>query len=370
MLYNFNKKLSYNDISICPAVISTIESRSECCPHLEDGFLPLFTAPMSTVVNEHNYDIFEKNGIHAILPRNIDASYRYRECIRNHKWAAFSLSEFERLFCDEKALFSNANVLIDIANGHIKKMYDLVKKSKDIHKGHLKVMIGNVANPETYRHVFECGADYVRISVGTGQGCITQSNTAIGYPIVSLIEEMCTVKKQIHSENTGIAWQDLPKIVADGGIRNYSDIIKALAVGADYVMIGSVFAKMWESAAPLVNVHAKWNTTSEIDEFWNNLDKVERREGKFWFKDKEITMYKLFYGMASKLGQKDLGLDAKTSEGIEKKVEVEYTIDSWVKNFKDYLRSAMSYCNARNLNEFKLAKVIPISQNTYLSINK
>jgi hypothetical protein len=71
----------------------------------------------------------------------------------------------------------------------MKKIFEEVKKAKNIHNDNLIVMIGNIANPRTYRHAFECGADYVRLSVGTGRGCITSSNVAIHYPIASLISE-------------------------------------------------------------------------------------------------------------------------------------------------------------------------------------
>ena len=369
MIIDYIPKLSYNDICICPAEISNINSRSECNPYLDDNLLPIFTAPMSTVVNEENYDLFEQNGIHAILPRHIELNKRISACVNDNKWVAFSLKEFEEIFCIDKTKVSSAKVLIDVANGHMGKIFEIVKTVKRFYGDRMKIMVGNIANPNTYKHVFECGADYVRVSIGTGSGCITQSNTAIGYPIVSLISEMVKIKKEIHSENPGIAWNNLPKIVADGGIRNYSDIIKALAVGADYVMIGSVFAKMLESAAPITKIDGLWTNSNELKEMWDNLDKIQRINGKFWYQNKEIEIYKLFYGMASKLGQQDLGLLFKTSEGIEKTLKVEYTMESWTENFKDYLKSAMSYCNIQNIIDFKNVNVITISQNTFLSIN-
>ena len=67
-----DKKYSYYDVMVVPAKVSTIEHRSECDPFHKDGYLPIFTAPMSTVVNLNNYDLFEQNHIHAIMPRNIE----------------------------------------------------------------------------------------------------------------------------------------------------------------------------------------------------------------------------------------------------------------------------------------------------------
>ena len=107
-------RLSYNDVTILPAVVSDIASRSECNPYYLDGFLPLFTAPMSTVVDLENYDLFEENKIHAILPRNIDFETRIFECIKNNKWVSFSLGEFEKTFINDDIKFTKAKVLISV----------------------------------------------------------------------------------------------------------------------------------------------------------------------------------------------------------------------------------------------------------------
>ena len=90
-------KYSYNDIAIVPAPISTVEHRSDCNPYLNDGMLPIFTAPMSSVVNETNFKLFEKNKINAILPRSIQLQTRVNYASKG-KWAAFSLHEAEQFF--------------------------------------------------------------------------------------------------------------------------------------------------------------------------------------------------------------------------------------------------------------------------------
>lgn len=180
-----NKVLySYNDVMIEPAVLSEINSRSECNP-FKDGMLPIFTAPMSTVVNEKNYGIFKKNGIIPIMPRNISVEKRYDIAIKGN-WAAFSLKEFKELFCNkEKHIDHHDNpykVLIDVANGHMKQIYDLVREAKELHgKDNIIIMVGNIANPKTYFECYKAGVDYVR--VGIGGGCFvkgTQVNTSNG----------------------------------------------------------------------------------------------------------------------------------------------------------------------------------------------
>ena len=387
-------KYSYNDIMVKPAILSTIEHRAECNPYDENGFLPLFTAPMDSVVGINNFELFEKNGIIPILPRTETLADRltYSE---DGKWAAFSMQEFEAHFTKNDLFKPNENkqlkVLIDIANGHVARLYELVRKAKKIYGDKIQVMVGNIANPETYRVCVESQVDYVRCSVGTGAGCITSSNTAIGYPIASLISEIAEIKKEFIER--GADKSKLTKIIADGGIRNYSDVIKALALGADYVMCGSIFSKMMESSAVKLMDRGINSTSKKVllrfpleryenlkcenglwsgdytDEFIAEMKKNGREVEKENHPIGEIKAK--FYGMASKAGQIAMkGKKVHTSEGIEKMFDVTYTMGTWVENMTDYLRSAMSYTNSRTLDELRDADVVLVSQNTYNSVNK
>ncbi len=176
-------------------------------------------------------------------------------------------------------------------------------------------MAGNVANQYTYEILAQEGIWGVRVSVGSGACCITASNTGVHYPMASLIND-CVITKRLKGFET--------RIIADGGISSYARAIKALALGADYVMIGTAFVKAEESAASC-------------------------------FIDVNGNRFKEVYGMSTKEAQKKIDPNAKlhTSEGIHRNVKVEYTLAQWVENFKDYLKSAMSYCNVRTLKEFK-----------------
>lgn len=364
-------KYSYNDISVVPAIISDVCHRGECNPFICDNKLPLFTAPMDTVVSHENYKQFEDAGITPILPRTEDLKLR-KEYALNGKWAAFSLQEFNDIFCGDCSS-NDIKALIDVANGHMACLYEAVRKAKRIHGRLITIMVGNIANPNTYRIAAEAGVDYVRCGIGGGSGCITSSNTSVHYPMASLINEIYLVKMDMIGR--GANEDNLPKIIADGGIRNYSDIIKAIGLGADYVMCGSIFAKMFESAA------IKDSTTDIIRlPFEVDLTKIKNAhmENGSWFGEyngEEICLGEItarFYGMASRDGQIAMnGSKTKTSEGISKKLVVEYTMNGWVQNFIDYMRSAMSYCGCHAIDEFKkYATLIVISNNTYNSVNK
>jgi len=364
---------TYEDVTIMPNVISNIEHRAECIPLDEEGMLPLFTAPMDTVVNSKNFGMFEDEMIHAILPRTESLTVRVENSIKG-RWSAYSLNEFEKIFCDEKKILEyngKIKALIDVANGHMKKIIDLVRATRNIYGNDVIIMAGNIANPSTYEEYAKVGIDYVRCSIGTGKCCISSSQLGVHVPMATLIDDIVTVKKTIENK-----YEKLPKIIADGGIRNYRDIIKALALGADYVMIGSVFAKMLESAAPKTANSDEWLKLPLYTELEDLTDfRLENTGWRAKYNGKEIYLGDIkatFYGMASREGQIALnGAKTKTSEGIKKTLPVLYTMHGWSTNFMDYLRSAMSYVGVKTLGDFKkYSTVIINSQNAVSAVNK
>lgn len=314
---------SLKEITIIPATISDINSRSECNPYYGE-LLPLFTAPMSAVVGVNSWKDYMNNKINPIIPRNILIEKRLNFLSNTTMFVSFSLSEIQQQFIDKDYTDYNGqfHILIDIANGNMKKMFNLVKQLKQKYED-IVIMAGNIANPETYREYCKAGIDYCRIGIGGGSGCNTSTFTGIHYPMGSLLKECNTIKetyKNLSIQNVGL---NPTKIIADGGIKGYSDIIKCLALGADYVMCGSVFAKMKES------------------------------EGEIILHDTKPILYKTFYGMSTPKAQIELGGDgSKATEGNETLIPVEYTMKEWVDNFESYLKSAMSYCGKRTLEEF------------------
>ena len=368
-------KYSYNDIAIVPAIKSNVEHRSECNPftgQFNNSDLPIFTAPMSTVVNEQNFNLFEKNHIIPILPRNFDLETRI-DYLRRGKWTAVGLQEFEDLFINndwDMEIYPDVNVLIDIANGHMSKLHDMIYYAKVKYKwsNRFKIMAGNIANPMTYYELAKAGCDMIRVNIGVGEGCITWSNLGTGYPCASLISEIYKIKKEL--EHAG-EWT--PLIIADGGIRNYSDVNKSLVLGADYVMIGGLFSKLVESAAPTFYYDKDGVSIHEINPFEHKIDAYP--DGTFDIDEEYIVdnLHKVFYGMASRRGQEDInGEKKKTSEGIQKILPATTNLRKWSENMIAYMQSAMSYTNCLYLDDFnpENVDVIIISPQTKESINK
>lgn len=317
-------KFDFDDMLIMPAELTGINSRSEIYEFDGMGGLPLFTAPMDTVISEENQRYFKQECINTIIPRKQKTEMNPKTSFSG--WLAYSLNQFEEAFINyDQPKDTKHYILIDVANGHMPSVYELTKKAKEKYGESLVLMVGNVANPETYGILSDAGADYVRIGIGNGGGCLTTQQTGIGYPMASLIEE--TYEVSLHLDNPA-------KIVADGGFKKYADVIKALALGADYVMLGSILNKALESAGETVD-----DEGARVDQYNAHVEEYFKAGGK---------LYKKFRGMSTKEVQASLGnTRLKTSEGVVRLHEVEYTLSGWVENFKHYLKSAMSYTDSK-----------------------
>lgn len=338
------KKFDWNDITIIPDTLSTIASRSEINP-LQNGKLPIFTAPMDMVIDENNISEFELNNVNVCLPRNV----KFDSLKNDNYFYSYGLDEIIELFESDKEL--PKKVLIDVANGNMFKLWEISKRIKEKYGNNIELMVGNIANPDTYRKYCEIGVDWIRVGIGGGSACTTSANVSIHFPMASLVNECYEISKEFDNPT---------KILADGGFRSFSDIIKALALGADACMLGGIFNKCLESCSD--------NFLKDSVGIFHLIDE-ERAITNF---NSGIDVWKYYRGMSTKEVQKSWNRkELKTGEGISKYNKVEYTLSGWRENFTDYLRSAMSYSNSRTLEEFiGQANWVKISQNAFDRFNK
>ena len=140
------KKFDFKDITLIPETISSITSRAEINIFTENGNLPIFVSPMDTVVNHKNYNKFINSNLKVCLPRGEYSS-------DDNVFISISLSDFETMVVKQHKLEkvpTSQKILVDIANGHMSKLYDLCKYFVENIKIKHKLMIGNIANPNTY----------------------------------------------------------------------------------------------------------------------------------------------------------------------------------------------------------------------------
>lgn len=299
--------VTFADVLIVPNY-SDIESRDLIdarSNYLGLNRLPIVSAPMDYVTGFRMAKAMGVLGGYGIVNRFGADWYHPRE----DTYENFGLAIGTRDWAESSSLIRAHNpetICIDVAHGHHKNVIDTIKRVKDSFPTK-KIMAGNVATAYGFGELAEIGVNAIRVGIGPGSACSTRENTGIGVPQLTAIMD-CALNKE-----------EFPRValIADGGIQTPGDIAKALAAGADAVMLGRMLAGHDESPG-------------EVLEIGNEKFKKYR-------------------------GQSLLGSNGfrNAPEGVEGLVAykgpVEYTINSLM----NYLRSSMSYVGATNLTEFR-----------------
>ena len=341
---------SLDDIGLIPSTISNIEHRSECNPYNSDNMFPIFTAPMNAVINETNYQEFLNYKINTVIPRGVD--FKVRCNLATKTFVAFSLQEcasFASLMQYEKT-DDIYYVCIDVAQGAMSRLLSLVQKLKEIFGYRIIIMTGNIANPETYFEYAKVGVDFIRCSVGSGSCCTTGKNLGVYYGMASLLKEVRQYKSMVQTnirecDEVGIisSYKSIPIIIADGGFDTTDKILKALVLGADYVMVGKQFAQCQEACGETImkTINIEEIITTKIDDA-KSIHKVVNTPMD--------VLHRIYYGMSTIRAQKETGREnIRTAEGIETLVPVTTNLKVWTAELKDNLQSLMSYANVREL---------------------
>jgi len=340
---------SLKDVSIVPSKITYIDHRSDVDPFIQicgRKSYPIFVAPMGAVTDENNYETWIENNLTPVIPRSVSTRLTFEERLKlsEKTFVSFSLSEFSdfvgRTPYNEKDPVRY--ICVDLANGHMFKLLKKCEIAKLRYGNKIVLMTGNIANPNTYDEYCRVGIDYVRVGIGGGSRCTTSANGGVHYPMATLLDKIC--KKR----NTYKDWErSYTKIVADGGIYNFDDINKCLAIGADAVMIGRVFAECEEACGEVLYAMNEKMLNAGIAYTKEDYDCLCGL-----LKD-NLKPYREYYGMSTKQAQKETGGKGdKTAEGISKPVLVKYPVAKWVDNMQSYLRSSMAYSDSKNIEEF------------------
>lgn len=207
-------------------------------------------------------------------------------------------------------------LLIDVAHGHSAQLIKVLKKIKMTFPK-VEVIAGNIATQEAAEELIKNGADALKVGIGPGSLCTTRIVTGAGVPQITAIMDCLKATEKTHTP-----------VIADGGIRNSGDIVKALAAGASTVMIGSMLAGCDESPALIVKKGEKqYKLTRGMASIAANLDRMK--------KDGHI--------------RKDL--EEYAQEGVEGMVPYRGSVTSLIKKMASGVRSGFSYCGSKNLLE-------------------
>jgi IMP dehydrogenase len=221
-------------------------------------------------------------------------------------------------------------IVIDTAHGHSAKVLKVLSKLKKISK-QTTICVGNIATGEAAKLLYNSGADIIKVGIGPGSICTTRMVAGIGVPQISAIME---VKKALSKKKV--------KIISDGGIKFSGDIAKALAAGADGIMMGSIFAGTDESPGK------KFKIKGKIYKHYRGMGSIGAMSS----------------GSANRYFQKNYKDKTKfVPEGVEGRVEYKGSVAKIIYQLQGGLRSSMGYIGAENLNEIKTkAKFIKITK--------
>ena len=211
-------------------------------------------------------------------------------------------------------------IVIDTAHGHSKGVSDVLKKVKKQFSD-LDIIVGNVATTDAAKYLVKNGADAIKVGIGPGSICTTRVIAGVGYPQLSAIME---VRKALVDT-------DIP-LIADGGIRFTGDIPKAIAAGADSVMLGSMLAGTRESPGETIIYEGrKYKTYRGM----GSVEAMKLGSKDRYFQDVEDDIKKL------------------VPEGIVGRVPFKGDLNESIHQFVGGLRAGMGYCGAKNIAMLK-----------------
>ncbi len=295
--------------------------------------LPILSANMDTVTEAKMAIAMSKNGGAGVLHRFAryeDQLSWFRACRRASApvIASLGLDEYDRdnllyhTYQTERIIDA---VCFDVAHGDHERMINMVRSTRERYPD-LDIIAGNVATGSAASSLVHAGANIIKVGIGPGSVCSTRIMTGHGVPqLTAIIDVVQSLMFQ----------SALPRayVIADGGIRNSGDIVKALAAGADAVMLGSLLAGTEESPGDVV-----------------------MQDGQ---------AFKSYRGMASYDVQKEkrAGQPPRV-EGVSAKVPFKGSVDHTLNVLENGIRSGLSYSGARNLDELRdLAEFVVVTQN-------
>lgn len=337
MYKNIPLSLSYDDVLLIPQY-SEVRSRSDVNLSAKITSkltlkIPLISANMSDVTGVEMAIAIALLGGLGVIPRFMPAEIEADMISKVKKekllvGAAIGIRNgmFSRT---ETLLNAGCDIFfLDVAHGHMLTVIEAVKNFKNKFQN-VDLVAGNVATEEAANALFKAGADSVKVGIGPGSICTTRIETGSGVPQITAIIEAAKAARRYKKS-----------LIADGGIKNSGDIVKALAAGASVIMAGSLFAGTTESPGQKVIINEKvyksYNASTSLTEKKNH---VEGDKNEF---EKNYT---------------------KQIEGVESIVPFKGDLSDIVDRMTANIRSGFSYSGARNINElWKKARFTQITQ--------
>ena len=321
---------TFDDFNLAP-VHSSVRSRKD--PDVSVGIknfnfsIPIISAPMNTITEADMVRAMHDLGGSSVLHRYMSIEDQVKvskELVISGTLQSSSVNNFFAAVGANGDAIERTSALnsigvkrycIDVANGHSDHCIEAVRTIRR-NIPDAVIMAGNVCTYNGAIRLVEVGADAIRVGIGPGALCTTRLVTGHGVPQLTAIEDCARIKQKYPNVC----------IIADGGIRNSGDIVKALAIGADMVMVGSLLSGTSETPGPCIE---------------------DPQTG---------LLYKNYFGMASEEGRSQWFGREQTAfvpEGAATKVAFKGDTDKVVERLIGGLKVGMSYAGAFNLQELR-----------------
>jgi IMP dehydrogenase len=332
-----NIALTYDDIILQPR-FSKIKSRNSpeisLKTNLFDGQTefqhPIISANMDTITEFHMANEMIRHGGLGILHRYYKNNEEYKneiEHLRNiYGYAAISLGYVDDIADIPSFIDSRDIICVDVAHGHTEMMAQTIQLLRRYFGPLCRIIAGNVATGEGALYLAKAGANCIKVGIGGGHVCSTRVVTGHGVPNVTAIINTRHALDYYGYSHVGI--------IADGGIKNSGDIVKALACGADAVMIGGLLAGTDESASVI--------------------------------RHKQVGGKYIYRGQSSKDFMDDIGKSNVSPEGVTIEVSPKGPVKNIIDNLLGGIRSGMTYSGVKTIKELqKEANVYQITNSGY-----
>jgi IMP dehydrogenase len=318
--------LTFDDVLLLPQYSSIVPANTNLNVKLSENInlkLPFLSSAMDTVTESKMAIAMAKNGGIGIIHRNLEIKKQCNEIKKVKKMrfkvgAAIGTSQNELVRAKNLIDCGTDMIVIDTAHGHSTNVIKMLNKVKRFNKN-ITVCVGNIATGDAAKLLYNSGADILKVGIGPGSICTTRMVAGIGVPQITAL---LNVKKAVNKKKI--------KIISDGGIKFSGDIIKAIAAGADAIMMGSIFAGTEESPGKVFKLK-------------NRLYKFYRGMG---------SIGAMSSGSSERYFQKNYKDKSKfVPEGVESRVLFKGKVSKIIYQLQGGLRSSMGYMGAQKIEE-------------------
>ena len=318
--YSNKEHISFDDILLVPQYTET-NSRKDISLHTMLGGLsmgiPFLAAPMDTVCEAEMAAAIRRHGGYGVIHRYMSIYDQVQQIkkVKELGGSAIGSVGARGSFLSEATSLGEAGavgILVDTANGHNLNAIEAVKGIRTIYGDDMHIMAGNVSTWDGFARLADAGADSIRVGIGGGSACTTRLVTGHGVPTLSSILEI----------RERVGYSEGPALIADGGIRNSGHAAKALAAGANAVMLGRLLAGTDESPGEIAGAPG------------------------------HVKPFKVFRGMASEEAQADGKGKVSGVEGVSTTVPYIGSVDPVLDQLVAGVKSALSYTGVENLLDF------------------